>query len=148
MYVASGFEVDCDFGNHVNFDLHVDGGDAGSAGGQLVGSAERGDDNPVILERFGVVVGRRGEGFVLAAFVVGSLAQRGWDRRVPTTAIAMLMGTGLIFLPGVSWLAVYVGPERAIEAGLLPFLPGAAIKIALATALLPAGWRAMSRLRR
>ncbi len=87
-------------------------------------------------------------GFLLAAFVVGSLAQRGWDRRVPTTAIAMLMGTVLIFLPGVSWLAVYVGPERAIEAGLLPFLTGAAIKIALATALLPAGWRAMSRFRR
>ncbi len=78
--------------------------------------------------------------FPLAAFVVGWLAERGWDRRPGTTALAMLLGNLVIYAGGVGWLAVLLGPERAIAAGLWPFLPGDVLKLLLATALLPTGW--------
>lgn len=78
--------------------------------------------------------------FPLAAFVVGWLAERGWDRRPATTALAMVLGNLVIYAGGVGWLAVLLGPERAFTAGLLPFLPGDLLKLLLATALLPTGW--------
>ena len=83
--------------------------------------------------------------FVAAAFIVGGLAERGWDRRPAMTAVAMTLGTLVVFAAGMAWLAFFVGPRNVVSVGLLPFLPGAAIKIALATALLPAGWLVLNR---
>ena len=79
-------------------------------------------------------------GFVAGAYVVGWLAERGWDRRPWTAALAMAIGNVAIYAFGVSWLANAVGLERALAAGLLPFIPGDLLKIALATVLLPSGW--------
>ncbi len=87
-------------------------------------------------------------GFVVAAGIVGWLAQRGWDRRFGTTAVAMTLGTIAIFLCGMSWYAAFVGPLQVFAGGLLPFLPGAIVKIILAAALLPSGWKVLARLRR
>lgn len=80
-------------------------------------------------------------GFVVAAGVVGWLCESGWDRRLPTAILAMLIGNGLIYLFGLPWLARFVGPERALAAGLWPFLAGDLIKIALAALALPLAWR-------
>ncbi len=82
-------------------------------------------------------------GFVLGAFVTGVLSERGWDRRWAMTALAMTLGTIALFVPGLIWLAFFVGPNNVLIAGLWPFLPGAVIKIALATALLPQGWKVL-----
>lgn len=79
-------------------------------------------------------------GFVAAAFIVGWLAERGWDRRPLTTALAMLAGSAAIYLFGVSWLAILVGSDKALPMGLYPFIVGDMLKLALAMALLPAGW--------
>ena len=80
-------------------------------------------------------------GFVGAAFITGVLAGRGWDRRPAKTALAMALGTITLYVPGLIWLGLFVGPDRVLAAGLVPFIPGAVIKIALATALLPQGWK-------
>ena len=80
-------------------------------------------------------------GFVLAAVVTGWLAERGWDRRLSRALLAMLAGHVAIYAVGVAWLALYVGADRAIPLGLLPFLPGDAIKLLLAALALPAAWR-------
>jgi len=80
-------------------------------------------------------------GFVPAAFVVGLLAERGLDRRLPGAILAFAAGTAVIFVCGLGRLAGVVGPEAVLAAGLWPFLPGAAIKIALAASLLPATWK-------
>lgn len=80
-------------------------------------------------------------GFPLAAFAVGMLAERGWDRRVATTAAAMAAGTAILFTTGALWLGVFVGFERAFALGVAPFLPGAVIKIGVAAAALPLAWR-------
>jgi biotin transport system substrate-specific component len=81
-------------------------------------------------------------GFVLAAYLVGLLAERGWDRRVGTTAAAMALGNVVIYAVGALWLAVFVGGlVPALTAGVLPFIPGDLVKIAAAALLLPAGWK-------
>ncbi len=80
-------------------------------------------------------------GLVLGAFVTGWLAERGWDRHVWSTVLAMLLGNAVIYLCGLPWLAHFVGSSRVLAAGLLPFIPGDLAKVALAAALLPAGWR-------
>ena len=106
----------------------------------------------------GVIAGKTGGyifGFVLAAGVVGYLAQRGWDRNVGLTALAMLIGNIAIYLPGLPWLAVYlagIGIENpvsaAIAGGLAPFLVGDALKLALAACVLPLAWKLVGRPRR
>jgi biotin transport system substrate-specific component len=84
-------------------------------------------------------------GFVAAAFVVGVLAERGWDRRLWTAAVAMILGNLVIYAAGVAWLARFVGWDAVLATGVLPFLAGDALKIALATLLLPAGWKLLRR---
>jgi biotin transport system substrate-specific component len=86
-------------------------------------------------------------GFLPAAFIVGLLAERGWDRRPLSIAVAMVLGNAAIYLVGLPWLAMFVGPGQAVAQGLLPFIPGAIVKIALATAMLPLGWRVLSLMR-
>lgn len=82
-------------------------------------------------------------GFVAASAVVGALARRGADRRVLTTVGAYAAGTAVIYAFGVPWLAVVAGMPlgAALMVGAVVFLPGDAIKAALAGALLPAVWR-------
>jgi biotin transport system substrate-specific component len=84
-------------------------------------------------------------GFLFAAVVVGWLAEHGWDRSVPRTLGAMLIGTAIIFACGIAWLGTLIGLRQAIGAGLVPFLLGEAVKIALATAILPFAWRLLQR---
>ncbi len=88
-------------------------------------------------------------GFFFSAVIVGWLAERGWDRRVIPTLVAMVAGTAIIFAFGVLWLGAFIGWDQPVlDLGLVPFLPGAAFKIALAAAVLPAIWRLVDRNRR
>lgn len=81
-------------------------------------------------------------GFVFAAAAVGWLAQRGWDRRFATTLAAMALGTAIIYGPGLIWLGMEIGWDKPVlELGLWPFLPGDALKVALAALLFPSIWR-------
>jgi biotin transport system substrate-specific component len=80
-------------------------------------------------------------GFIVAAYVTGLLAERGWDRRVGTTLLAMLLGNAVLYALGLPWLAAFVGAQRALPLGLYPFIPGDLLKVALAALLLPAGWK-------
>ncbi|MCA1727850.1 MAG: biotin transporter BioY [Actinobacteria bacterium] len=80
-------------------------------------------------------------GFVFAAGVVGLLAERGWDRRPLWTAVAMVVGNLVIYALGVAWLAVFLGDLRtAFVQGVLIFIIGDLVKIAIATLALPGGW--------
>ncbi|MBE9555836.1 MAG: biotin transporter BioY, partial [Proteobacteria bacterium] len=86
-------------------------------------------------------------GFVLAAALTGWLAERGWDRQPATTALAMLAGNIAIYVPGLIWLAVLIGYEKAIKFGLMPFLVSDLVKLALAAAVMPLAWKAVRRWR-
>jgi biotin transport system substrate-specific component len=82
-------------------------------------------------------------GFVLAAWVMGWLAERGWDRTVWRAGAAMGLGTVILFVPGLMWLAVLFGWSKAVAVGLTPFIEGSILKLALAAATLPLAWRAV-----
>lgn len=85
-------------------------------------------------------------GFVVAAAVVGVLAERGQDRSVVTSIPAMLAGTAVIYLFGVAWLAHVLGADAAtaLDKGMLPFVIGDLLKLVVAGTLLPTAWRLVS----
>ena len=71
-------------------------------------------------------------GFVVAAAVVGRLAELGWDRRFFGALAAMVIGETIIYALGVTWLkvAIDVPVATALDYGLWPFLPGDTLKSA------------------
>lgn len=85
--------------------------------------------------------------YPLVAWIVGRLAEYGWDRRPGTAALAMLVGNAAIYAVALPWLSFFVGRDRVLEAGLLPFLPGDLVKVALAAAVLPTAWSLVGRAR-
>ncbi|MBN2020808.1 MAG: biotin transporter BioY [Sedimentisphaerales bacterium] len=85
-------------------------------------------------------------GFVAAAFLTGRLAESGWDRRFITTVAAMLIGDVILLTFGFVWLAILTNVKTAFIAGLIVFIPGDILKVALAGALLPTGWKMLERL--
>ena len=72
-------------------------------------------------------------GFIPAAFIVGYFSEKGLTNKISTTFITMIVGTGVIFAFGVSWLAASAGIQTALIVGFYPYLVGAGVKIALAT---------------
>jgi len=81
-------------------------------------------------------------GFVGAAYVIGRLAEIGYERSVRTSFIPFLIGTVIIYVCGVTWLAVVMGSfSKAVTFGLIPFLIGDIIKLFAASLALPAAWK-------
>ncbi len=89
-------------------------------------------------------------GFIVAAWVVGKLAERRQDRTVATAIPLFLLGSVVIYLFGVPWLAASLGVSstEAMELGLVPFIVGDLLKVAIAGLLLPGTWALVTRLRR
>lgn len=84
----------------------------------------------------------------LAAALVGWLAQRGWDRRIPTALAMFCFGNIVIYAIGASWLNIYkdtFGQISVMWAGVYPFLPGDALKIVIAALVLPGAWALFGR---
>ncbi len=85
-------------------------------------------------------------GFLVAAFLLGLLAERGMGRGPVSTALAMIVGTALIYVFGVTHLSGFIGFEKAVAAGFLPFLYGDALKLIVAAGLMPLAWRGVRAL--
>jgi biotin transport system substrate-specific component len=87
-------------------------------------------------------------GYLLAAAALGVAARQGWDRSVAMMAVAMLIGSALIYIPGLLWLHQFAsGWEQTLAWGITPFLIGDALKLALAALLLPALWKLIGNAR-
>ena len=82
-------------------------------------------------------------GFVLAAMVVGWVSER--RRDTGSLILALIAATLAIYIPGFLWLASLIGPEKALQAGVMPFLLGDVVKLALAAALGHAGLALLRR---
>lgn len=80
-------------------------------------------------------------GFVFAAFLVGRLAERGWDRRFASSLLAFALGHIVILALGFVWRSFYVGPDLAFVEGVLKVLPGACLKTLAAAMVLPVVWK-------
>ena len=89
---------------------------------------------------FGYIIG-----FVPAAYLTGWLCQKGFDRKIKTAIGAMILGNVLLYIPGLLWLAKFVGFGRVLEIGFYPFIPGDLLKVILAGAILPLIWKMLKK---
>lgn len=104
-------------------------------------------------------------GFILGAYLVGLLAERGWDHRA-RVSLAMVVGNLSIYIIGLPWLAWFVAfstipgyvtyyeyfvgsnvLEKTLMGGLYPFIGGDALKLLLAGMVLPGAWELTRRFR-
>src|SRR6202163_4207146 len=85
--------------------------------------------------------------FPAAAFITGAFAEHGWYRRFLSAAAAMAIGSVLIMLSGWAWFSVLMrtSPMLTFYTTVLKFIPGDIIKISLAAAVLPSGWKLLRR---
>jgi biotin transport system substrate-specific component len=93
-------------------------------------------------------------GFIPLAYIVGSAADRGWDRSVAKLFAAMIAADVVLFVLGFAWLAwgaqlasgaTGIGAAAAFKAGVAPFLLADLLKIALAALLIPTSWGLVDR---
>ncbi len=92
--------------------------------------------------------------YPIAAFVVGYLAERGFDRRYLTSVLAMCAGLVVIYACGTLWLGLFArtatesaatGMRMAIATGVWPFVVPDLIKLAAAAGVVPGLWRLVGR---
>ena len=88
-------------------------------------------------------------GMLLAGWIVGRLADLGWDRTILGTVGAMLIGTLIIYAAGASWLSVSqdLPIAEGIAKGVLPFLFGDALKLLAAVGVFPSAWWYVNNIR-
>ena len=87
---------------------------------------------------------------MLAAAVVGRLAELGQDRKVVTAALAFVVGQPLVFVPGVIGLKLATDQDWgwSIHYGFTVFIFGGLVKAAIGAAVLPSAWRLVRRFER
>ena len=92
-------------------------------------------------------------GFIVAAGLIGYIADRRGDRNYVNSFAAMTLGTVVIYIFGALWLAhsanwpLYAKDpdvKNAISMGVSPFLVGDFLKMLLAAAVAPLGWAAFN----
>ena len=88
--------------------------------------------------------------YPIAAFIAGSLAERGFDRRYLTSVLAMIAGLLIIYTFGAVWLGLFarsvtggaaIGLGAALYSGVYPFVIPDLIKLAAAAGIVPGVWR-------
>ena len=86
-------------------------------------------------------------GMIVAAGVVGKLAERSQDRSFITSIPAMITGSVIIYVIGATYFSIVddVSVQTAIEKGVTPFLIGDTVKALLAGALLPLSWHFLNK---
>lgn len=111
---------------------------AGMAGAPWYADHAHGTDLPDL----GYIIG-----FVFAAAIVGALAGRGGDRTPSRVIGTMIVGNLVIYAFGVPYLMadLHIGVATAWNIGVKNYLPGDAVKLLIAAAVLPACWHALGR---
>jgi biotin transport system substrate-specific component len=81
--------------------------------------------------------------YPLAAFVTGWLAERGWDRKYATSALAMVAGLAIIYIGGAAWYTITLthSLQTTLATSVMPFAPLDLVKILFASAILPTVWK-------
>jgi len=86
-------------------------------------------------------------GFVAMAAIAGWAADRGFDRNPFKLFGAFMVAEVVMMAMGFAWLALLIGADKAWQFGVVPFVVGDLIKVALAASLVPAVWSIVARFR-
>ena len=76
-------------------------------------------------------------GMLFASVAISYFANMGFSKTYLKSALSLIVGSIIIFTLGIIYLGSIIGYEKAIAAGLLPFIPSELFKISLAVALIP-----------
>ncbi len=87
-------------------------------------------------------------GFLVMAAIVGWAIDRGWGRSLVKLLAAMLIAEIVMFAMGMSWLAQFIGLEKAWQFGVQPFIVPDLIKVGVAAALPAAVYGSLASFRR
>tara|TARA_Y100001960_G_C14721557_1_gene852671 strand:- start:1316 stop:1891 length:576 start_codon:yes stop_codon:yes gene_type:complete len=80
-------------------------------------------------------------GMLIASGVIGYYSERGLVKSSIDAILPLILGTNIIFICGVGYLGSIIGYEKALIAGLLPFIPSEFFKIALALCTIGLLWK-------
>ena len=94
---------------------------------------------------FGYIIG-----FIIAAFVVGRIAESGVTRSFGRSVGLMVLGSVIIYAIGATWLKFslgvpWFGADSAWAYGVKDFIIGDVIKLLAAAGLLPLAWKALNK---
>ena len=85
-------------------------------------------------------------GFIIAAALVGYLAERNWDRSLVKMFIAAILGAIVLYIPGLLWLHQFAsGWPQTMEWGLTPFVAGDLVKAALVALSFQGAWSLLGK---
>lgn len=88
-------------------------------------------------------------GFLIAAFVVGLLCERELDRKFKTAVPVFVLGQLVIYALGATFLHLAMPSlitwKSALNVGVIPFIAGDILKIAVASSSLPYAWKWVNR---
>ncbi len=86
-------------------------------------------------------------GFVAAAGLMGLMARRGLDRTRTGMAAMMLAGSAVIYAFGLAWMSVLFAADKGLawvlQYGMLNFLAGDLVKLAIAALMVPGIWKVL-----
>jgi biotin transport system substrate-specific component len=84
-------------------------------------------------------------GFIPAVILIGSLAEKGFDRNLISMLFALFLGSLVIYFFGIMRLSSFVGIQRVFQLGVAPYLVGDLLKIGLVMTLIPSCWKLMNK---
>ena len=84
-------------------------------------------------------------GYIVATIILGYLADRGVTKSYVKTILSLMLSSAIILTLGSLVLSLFVPGKNAFMIGVLPFLPGDALKSTTVTLLLPTLWKFIPR---
>ena len=84
-------------------------------------------------------------GYIVATIILGYLSDKGVTKSYVKTFFSLLLSSAIILTLGSIVLSIFVPGKNAFMVGVLPFLPGDAIKSTTITLLLPTLWKVIGK---
>ena len=84
-------------------------------------------------------------GYIVATIILGYLSDKGVTKSYVKTFFSLLLSSAIILTLGSIVLSLFVPGKNAFMVGVLPFLPGDAIKSTTTTLLLPTLWKVIGK---
>ena len=80
-------------------------------------------------------------GYIIAVVILGYLADKGVTKSYVKTILSLMLSSTIILTLGALQLSLFLPGKNAFMIGVLPFLPGDALKSTTVTLLLPTLWK-------
>ena len=84
-------------------------------------------------------------GYIVATIILGYLSDKGVTKSYVKTFFSLLLSSAIILTLGSIVLSLFVPGKNVFMVGVLPFLPGDAIKSTTITLLLPTLWKVIGK---